>query len=183
MHSECLSVLLQLCFALESYVNAYAYHLLKEKDFLGLIRKGNDATAELLFEAIDKLSTLSKWETLGRLNHKAGFDTAKGPFQDLKVLFRFRDDMVHDKVREYSDDFASKRYGGKLPDPTFGFLDLRHAIYGADTYWMMIAEIHRLTSQPREAFHRHYNLTPWFSPDAERHARDMARQYSSVQDA
>lgn len=182
LHSECLSVLLQVCFALESYVNAYAYYLLKEKDFLGLVRKGNDATAELLFEAIDRLSTPSKWETLGRLNHTVGFDTAKAPFQDLKVLFYFRNDIVHDKVREYSDDVAAKRYGGKLPDPTFGFLDLRHVVYAADTYWMMILEIHRLTSEPRDIFHRHYNLAPWFSPDTERHIRDIARQYCAVQD-
>jgi hypothetical protein len=184
LHSECLSVLLNVCFALESYINSYAYHLLQEKDFLGLLRATNDVTAELLFNAIDRLSTQEKWQTMGRLRDPQGFDGSKSPFQDLRILFNFRNDMVHDRVREYSDNFAKKRYNGKLPDPAFGFLDLRHAIYGAETYWNMVLEIHRLTSQPREDFHRHYNLSPWYSTgDAtEARARDISRRYSAAQD-
>ncbi len=109
LHSECLSVLLNCCFALESYVNSLGYHLLVEKDFLGLFRAGHDATAEILIEAIEKMSTIAKWETMGKLKNGDGLDKSRSPFQDLKILFNFRNDMVHDKVSDYSDEREKKR--------------------------------------------------------------------------
>jgi hypothetical protein len=180
LHSECLSVLLNCCFALESYVNSLGYHLLQENDFLGLFRAGHDATAEVLIEAIEKMSTLSKWETLGKLKKGKGFDKSKNPYQDLKILFRFRDDMVHDKVADYSDEREKKRYNNKLPDPAFGFLDLRHIIYAADTYWGMISEIHTLIGIGMKEFHRHYNLKPWFTDDFEKEVRKTSGFYVQV---
>lgn len=124
LHSECLSVILTCCFALESYINSLSYHLLRESDFLGLFRGGYDATAEVLTDAIERMSTLTKWETMGKLKKGKGFDRSKSPFQDLKILFNFRNDIVHDKVAGYSNDREDKRYNKKLPDPVFGFLTL-----------------------------------------------------------
>jgi len=55
LHSECLSVILNCCFALESYVNSLGYYVLQEKDFLSLFREGHEATAEVLIDAIEKI--------------------------------------------------------------------------------------------------------------------------------
>lgn len=183
LHSECLSVLLQTCFTLESYINSLGYHLLKEKDLLGLVGGGHAATAEILFDSIDKMSTILKWKTIGTINRTSGFDPARAPFQDLEILFRFRNDVVHDKVREYSEDLVARRYGRKLPDPVFGFLDLSHAVYAADTYWTMIVEVHRLVSVPIASFHRHYNLKPWSSADMEKAVRREAAEHAKHQRA
>lgn len=159
LHSKSLSVILNCCFCLESYINSLAYHLFHEADFLGLIRSGHDISAEILMEAIDKMSTMSKWEAVGRLQKGCSFDKSKSPFQDFKSLFNFRNDVVHDKAIEYEDDRPRKRYGGKLPDPVLGFLDISHAIFAARTYWGMVCEIHRIISLYMKSFHRHYNLS------------------------
>jgi hypothetical protein len=180
LHTECLAVILNTCLTLESYVNSLAFHMLKEKDFLGLIREGHDASAELLYDAIDRLSTPKKWEELARFGRARGFDPSKAPFQDLTILFRFRNDVVHDKVREYSDEVVAKRYGGKLTDPTLGFLDLNHVIYGADTYSALITEIHELTGVPSRDFLRHYNVMPWFSEEQQHEARELGRAYARL---
>lgn len=180
LHSECLSVLLNCCFALESYVNSLGYHLLQEKDYLGLFRAGHDATAEVLIDAIEKMSTLTKWETIGNLKKGKGFDRSKSPFQDLRILFNFRNDIVHDKVADYSDDRDVKRYNKKLPDPVFGFLTLRHVIFAADTYWGMISEIHHILGTDMKEFHRHYNLKPWFNDDFEKEVRNASASYARV---
>jgi hypothetical protein len=180
LHSECLSVLLNCCFALESYVNSLGYHLLQEKDFLGLFHAGHEATAEVLIDAIEKMSTLTKWETIGKLKKGKGFDRSKSPFQDLKILFNFRNDIVHDKVADYSDDREDKRYNKKLPDPVFGFLTLRHVVFAADTYWGMISEIHTILGTDMKEFHRHYNLKPWFTTDFEQEVRKASASYVKV---
>ena len=180
LHSEVLTVILHACFALESYINSLGYHLIKEKDILGLVAHSTTSTADTFFEAIDRMSTLSKWETLGRLKSNQGFDSARPPFQDLKILFRFRDDHVHDKVVEYGDDRAGKRYGGKFPDPVAGILHLSHAVYACDCYWNMVTEIHNLIGFSREDFHRHYNLSPWFSKEFEREVRKTAEEYQKT---
>jgi hypothetical protein len=157
LHSECLSLILNTCFALESYINSLGYHLHQVVD--------------------KKMSTLGKWEKLGKLQEGKGFDTSKNPFQDLKILFRFRNDMVHDKVVDYSDEREKRKYNNKLPDPVFGFLDLRHVIYAADTYWSMITEIHRLIGIKMSEFHRHYNLKPWFDVNFEKKVREASNLY------
>lgn len=128
LHAKSLSVVLNCCFCMESYINSLAFHLFQEKDFLGLIRDGHDVTAEILLDAIDKMSTQSKWETIGKLKTGSSFDKSKSPFQDFKALFNFRNDVVHDKTVDYKEDRPRQRYSGKLPDPVFGFLDLSHGI-------------------------------------------------------
>ena len=124
------------------------------------------------------MSTTLKWETLGKLSKEGKFDKSKSPFQDLKVLFNYRNDIVHDKVSEYSVERASKRYNNKLPDPVFGFLDLGHVIYAADTYWGMVSEIHAILGTQMDDFHRHYNLQPWFDPAFEVRVRDASSAYA-----
>jgi hypothetical protein len=180
LHSESLSVLLNSCFALESYINSLGYYLLRQKDILGLFNSGHDATAEVLVDAIEKMSTLTKWATLGKLNKGKGFDMSKSPFQDLKILFNFRNDIVHDKVADYSNDREGRRYNKKLPDPVFGFLTLRHVVFAADTYWGMIFEIHKLIGYDMNEFHRHYNLKPWFNDDFEERVRKVSTSYANI---
>ena len=161
------------CFSLESYVNSFAYFLIKESDFLGLSKSGRKSSAEAVLDAIDRLSTREKWETIGKMGSAVGFDRSRTPFQD----FRFRDDNVHDKAIPYSEDRAAKRYNKKFPDPVFGSLDLGHALFAADVYWNMVQEIHRLTGVDAEVFHRHYNLKPWFDDENRRSLQELAVRY------
>ncbi len=182
LHSECLSVLLNSCFALESYINSLGYRLLQDKRLSSLFHTGHNATAAVDMDAIEKMSPLTKWETMGRLKGGKGFDKSKRPFQDLKTLFRFRDDIVHDKVADYSDDRQIKRYNKKLPDPVFGFLTLHHAIFAADTYWGMVTEIHNILSIDMKKFHRHYNLKPWFDSTFEQEVRKASALYLKAAD-
>ncbi len=177
LHSEALSTILSCCFCLESYVNSLAYFLFEETDFLGLIKDGHKVSAELVLEAIERMTTRKKWETVGRLRGGPGLDRARAPFQDFQILFNFRDDHVHDKVVDYSDNRATKRYNGKLPDPVTGLLDLGHALYCAQTYWDMVHEIHKLIGVDEKAFHRHYNLSPWVNDDHRRELEDLAAHY------
>jgi len=177
LHSECLSVTLICCFALESYVNTLGYHLLQEKDFLGLFQAGHEATAEVLIDAIEKMSTLTKWETIGKLKKGKGFDRSISPFQDIKTLFNYRNDIAHDKVVNHTDDRENKRYNKKLPDPVFGYLTLRHVIFAADTYWGMIYAIHNILDTDMNEFHRHYNLKPWFNDNFEQEVRNTSELY------
>ena len=121
-----------------------------------------------------------KWETVGKLKKGSGFDRSVSPYQDFKYLFNFRNDLVHDKVVDYKTDRARNRYGGHLPDPVFGMLELEHALYAADTYWAMVEQVHRLTGYPRAAFHRHYNLSPWFNDEFKAALMDAATQYKHI---
>lgn len=180
LSSESLTVILNCCFTLESYVNSLGFYLFKEKDYLGLLRGGHESTAELLFDAIEKMSTIAKWETLGKLKKGHQFDRSKSPFQDLKILFNFRNDIVHDKVVNYSDDRVTKRYNNKLLDPIFGFLTLNHVIYAVDTYWGIIIEIHNILGTNMKDFHKHYNLKPWFDNNFEDRVRKASQAYESV---
>lgn len=177
LHSQSLSTILSCCFCLESYVNSLAYFLFKETDFLGLIKDGHKVSADLLIEAIEGMSARKKWETVGRLRDGTGLDRSRTPFQDFIIIFNFRDDHVHDKVVDCSDDRPRKRYNGKLPDPVTGFLDLGHALYGAQTYWNMVLEIHRLVSIDKQTFHRHYNLAPWVDDAHRQELERLAEQY------
>lgn len=178
LHSECLSVILTCCFALESYINSLGYHLLREVDFLGLVRGGHEATAEVLVDAIERMSTLMKWETIGKLKKGKGFDRSKSPFQDLKILFNYRNDMVHDKAVSYTDEREERRYNKKLPDPVSGFLTIHHVIFAADAYWGMVSEIHDILGTDMKEFHRHYNLKPWFSEGFEQQVREADAVYA-----
>lgn len=180
LYAKSLSVVLNCCFCIESYINSLAFHLFQETDFLGLIRDGHDVTAEILIEAIDKMSTQSKWETIGKLKKGVSFDKSKNPFQDFRALFNFRNDVVHDKTVEYKEDRPRHRYGGKLPDPVLGFLDLSHALFAANTYWNMVKEVHRLIGLDIESYHRHYNLSPWLSDEFRSELERTAEQYRQI---
>jgi len=177
LYGQALSTVLMCCFSLESYVNSFAYFLIKESDFLGLSKSGRESSAEAVLDAIDRLSTREKWETIGKMGSAIGFDRSRTPFQDFRSLFNFRDDNVHDKAIPYSEDRAAKRYNKKFPDPVFGSLDLGHALFAADVYWNMVQEIHRLTGVDAEVFHRHYNLRPWFDDENRRSLQELAVRY------
>lgn len=174
IHSQTLTTILLSCFLLESYINSLAHFLLEEEDLLGLVRDGRKSSAEVLFEAIERMKVREKWGAVARLTDGRKFDMAKKPWQDFDVLFKFRDDHVHDKVQAYAK-FGKERYGGKLPDKLAGLLTLRHALFAADTYWAMVETVHRLLGVPMEQFHRHYDLSPW--PEDPSRLRMLADQY------
>lgn len=180
LHSFVLTVTLTSCFCLESYVNALAFRLFRENDFLGLLRKGHDATADILIDAIDRMSTTAKWETLGKLREGNSFDRSVSPFQDLRNLFNFRNDLVHDKFVPYNKDRMRNRYGNQLPDPVMGVLELEHAVYAAETYWAMVEEVHRLTGYARPDFHQHYNLSPWHDDAFRKELERVSIEYKKI---
>lgn len=180
LHSETLSVILTSCFTLESYINSLGFFLLRERDIIGLVRNSTSTAAEAFLEAIDRMSTLTKWQTIASLKSDSGFDTGASPFQDLKILFRFRDDHVHDKVVDWGSERGKKRYNDKLPSPFGEVLDLSHAVFACDTYWGMILKVHELVGVPVSDFHRHYNLKPWFDDDFESQVRQSANEYETV---
>jgi hypothetical protein len=180
LHSETLGVILTSCFTLESYINSLGFFLLRERDIIGLVRNSTATAAEAFLEAIDRMSTLTKWQTIASLKSDSGFETGAPPFQDLKILFRFRDDHVHDKVVDWGSERAKKRYNDKLPDPFGEFLDLSHAVFACDTYWGMILKVHELVGVPAPDFHRHYNLRPWFDDEFEKQVRLTADEYEAV---
>jgi len=177
LHSQALSTILMCCFCLESYVNSLAYFIYHESDFLGLIRNGHKTAAEVLIEAIDRMSTRDKWQTIGKLGNASGFDTSRSPFQDFNILFRFRNDHVHDKVVDYNKDRAKKQYNGRFPDPMLGILDLGHALYAAQTYWDMVRVVHQLTGIDINSFHGHYNLSPWLDVGQKEQFESLAKLY------
>jgi len=180
-HAQALSIVLLSCFTLEAYINSFVHFLLNEHDFLGLIRGGRKYSADVLYEAIERLSPRDKWNKVRRLTDGKEFDGSRSPWQDFKILFNFRDDHVHDKVVPYSQDRAKKRYGDKLPDPIGGILDLGHALYAATTYWEMVTEIHALSAVPAQDFHRHYDPSPWPFPSFQKEAAALATRYRAAQ--
>jgi hypothetical protein len=165
LHSQSLTTILLSCFTLESYINNLAYFLISEADLLGLIKLGHKTSAELVLDAIDRMSSREKWAQVSRLGNSAGLDKSRYPAQDFGYLFNFRDDLVHDKVAPYSDERAKKRYNARFPDPVFAQLSLKHASYAATVYWDMAQEMHRVLGVPASEFHRHYNLSPWRNED------------------
>ena len=175
IHSQALSTILLCCFTLESYINSLAHFLVIERDVLNLARNGDDAVAR--FDEIERLSVREKWECVAGLVQGQTFDKARSPWQDFDILFKFRDDHVHDKVVPHWVDRATKRYNNRLPDPVGGLLDIKHAYFSARTYWSMIAAIHDLIGIPVGEFQRHYNLSPWpsaYSPEA---IKQLAERY------
>jgi hypothetical protein len=176
---QALSTVLMSCFCLESYVNTFAYFLIKETDFLGLFKSGRESSAEVLLDAIDRLKPSRKWETIGKMGGTAGFDRSRKPFQDFTYLFKFRDDIVHDKVLPYDADLAAS-YNKKFPAHGSGFLDLGHALFAADVYWNMVQEIHSLTGVDPKTFHRHYNLMPWFDDEDRQSLHELAGRYRAI---
>jgi hypothetical protein len=180
LHSQALQVVLTSCFALESYINSLAYYLFKQEDYLGLIRDGHETTADILLTSIDNMRVMEKWEALGKFNTGNSFDKSQAPFQNCKIIFNFRNDIVHDKVINYSDKRVTKRYNSLLPDPVFGMLDLAHANFAANTYWEMIIEIHALLNYDMKKFHRNYNLMPWFDKTHCKKIENVADNYKKL---
>jgi hypothetical protein len=164
LHTQVLSVLLNTCFCLEAYINSLVFFL-AERKYPGLHPA-----------ALAKMGTLQKWEAVGKLGGSS-FDTSRTPFQAFKILFRFRDDHVHNKVVPLSKDLGARRYGGRFPDPVVGFLDLGHALQGGEIYWSMITEVHQLLSVPTQEFQRHYDLTPWGGEQRRRTLQRLADGY------
>ncbi len=171
------TTVLMCCFCLESYINSLAYFLFKEADLLGLIRAGRAMSADVLLDAIEQMTVREKWRTVGRLGSSEGFAAGQPPFQDFSILFKFRDDVVHDKVVEMGEDRA-RRYNNKLADPVFGRFHLGHALFGARTYWGMVVEVHRLLGVDMASFHRHYNLKPWSDEEERAVLEGLADRYS-----
>lgn len=170
------TTVLMCCFCLESYINSLAYFLFKEADLLGLVRGGHHNSADVMLEAINQMSVREKWRTVGKLQNKTGFDTSRPPYQDFRILFLFRDDVVHDKVIDLDPNRAG-RYNNKLPDPVLEQCDLGHGLFAAQTYWNMVVEVHRLLDVEMSKFHKHYNLKPW-SDDSERDTlQALAKKY------
>ena len=180
IHSLALTSVLLSCFCLESYVNTLAYSLFKEVDLLGLVQTGNKNSAEVLINAVARMSIRDKWRTIGRLKDERGFDSSRPPFQDFQILFRFRDDQVHDKVVEWAE--SSKQYNGKFPEDGMGLsLDLGHALFAADTYWGMVQEVHRLTTVPQTDFQgQFFNVSPWQDESRRNELARTARKYSET---
>jgi hypothetical protein len=158
IHTLSLSAILLSCFCLESYSNTLADFLSQNADF-------------------PRMRIREKWKTLGTLRNAKGFDQSRPPFQDFHILFRFRDDHVHDKVIAWGSENAKNPYNGKLPVAAFGPLDLGHALWAAETYWGMVQEVHRLTAVPETDFHRHYNLRPWLDEGHHEELRRIATAY------
>lgn len=177
IHGQALTTILMCCFTLEAYINALARYLLSEHDLLGLIRDGRRTSADVLFEAIERMSVRDKWSAVSRFGKGQGFDRSRGPWQEFDVLFKFRDDHVHDKVTPYAADRATKRYHNHFPDPLGGLLDLGHALFASTTYWDMVTHVHDLVGVPKEAFQRHYNLAPWTDRDALRDLQETTKRY------
>jgi len=180
LHGQSMQVVLTSCFVLESYINSLSYFLFKQEDYLGLIRAGHETTADIILTSIDKMNALEKWDSLGRFNTGNSFDKSRAPFQNCKIIFNFRNDIVHDKVTEYSNDRAAKNYNNLLPDPVIGMLDLTHANFAAQTYWDMIIEIHKLLNCDIQKFHRHYNLMPWYDQDHQKNSQKLGAKYKKL---
>ena len=162
-------------FVMESYINSLAHYVEDRPDLLGLTGKAKEYAAGLLFKDIEKSSTREKWDKVASLSKGEGFEKGRVPFQDMNIVFNFRNDWVHDKLITFSDDSSDdssdeeawpaqdrlkKRYGEKLP-PFPGFANLRHGLFAAQTYWGMALEVLKLLEISREDFHRHYDLSPW----------------------
>jgi hypothetical protein len=95
LHNQALPTVLTCWFILESYINTLASSSLPER----------------ALEAFNRISrTLDKWSAFAKVNHGVGFDRSQSPFQDFKILFRFRDDCVHDKLIELSNDRQVSHY-------------------------------------------------------------------------
>jgi hypothetical protein len=161
-HAFSLSVILNSCFTLEAYINALSYYLLYEPNSEGkmLLPRTGDLD-NIDYDEFERKSPYYKWYRVSKLTGGDGFDKGVSPWSDFEILFKFRNDHVHAKVRNYSADYHLVQYSGKLPDPLSGSLDIGHAIYAAEVYWNMIQEIHKLLSISSVEFHRHYNLMPW----------------------
>ena len=179
LHNQALSTVLMCCFCLESYVNNLAFHLFQEQDYLGLNSSGKGGSYDIIVGAIEKMSVRDKWARLGEMSG-GSFDRSRFPFQDFSYLFNFRNDVVHDKVIAIGSDRASRRYNGKFPDPASGLLTLSHAVYAGDVYWGMVTEVVRILDLDEEAFHKHYNLTPWHSDEHRSTLAGVAQRYSAL---
>lgn len=176
IHNQCLTTILSTCFTLESYINSFAYYLSKQHGPKGRL----NGTKLPYSEEFKNLSTVNKWIKVVKISTGIDYqtDAVDNPFGDLNILFKFRNDHVHDKVVSMSNDKSSSRYNGKLPDPVFGLLDIYHVLFAVDTYWYLIKWVHRQIGVSQEEFHMHYNLSPWISSEMEKEIRNIAATYN-----
>ena len=172
LHSRSLSTILTCCFVIESYANSYAHYLLSESE----ITEEHRQKLESSFGHGEKTRTTDKWAILSSIGGP-GFERGRSPFQDLVILFHFRDDLVHDKPVQWSLDRAQARYCGRLADPVLGLLTLSDALFGAEVYWALVLELHRSTGVGAEEFHRHYNVQPWFDEERRQGLRELAKRH------
>lgn len=177
IHSLALTSVLFSCVCLEAYVNTLAYFLVNELDLLGLIKTGNKHSATVFVDAVAGMSIRDKWLTIARLKDERGFDRSCPPFQDFQILFKFRDDQVHNKVVEWGSPKSSRPYNGKLPEDVIPPLDMGHALFAADTYWGMVQEVHRLTKVPQPVFQEHWNVSPWKEESRRKKMAQTAAKY------
>ncbi|MFP7442665.1 hypothetical protein SFC50_03090 [Bacillus infantis] len=175
IHNQCLTTILSTTFSLESYINSFAYYLSKHcGPKWKIINPYN--------EEFKKLSTVNKWIKVVKIStgKKYKSNAAGDPFGDLNLLFRFRNDHVHDRVVSMSNDKSLSRYNGRLPDPVLGLLDIYHVLFAVDTYWYLIKWVHRQIGVSLQDFHMHYNLSPWINSEMEKEIRDIAATYNRL---
>ncbi|EKF9373098.1 hypothetical protein BVJ60_17785 [Vibrio cholerae] len=179
LNSECMLFIVNCCFALESYINTLAHYLLDTKNLANVKSDTDNDVLPFFMEAFDKQSTVAKWEFIGKLKGSK-FDKSKPPFQDLKVLFSFRNDMAHDKVNDFNVD-VPKKYNNKLPNFMSNLLSLEHALFAAQTFQDLVKELKVLLGDVIDEFQKHYNLSPWFNDEVEKQAKSVVKQLKSVQ--
>jgi hypothetical protein len=176
LHSQALSTVLMCCFCLESYINSFAYFLIKDADFLGLAKSGRESSVEAVLDAIDRSSTREKWETIGKMGSTIGFDRSRTPFQDFRSLFNFRDDNARQSY-PLQRGSSSQTLQQEISRSCFRFPRPGSPLFAADIYWNMVQEIHRLTGVDAGVFHRHYNLKLWFDEGNRRSLHNLAARY------
>lgn len=178
LNSECMLFIVNCCFTLESYINTLAHYLLSTKNMANTKSEIDNGVFPFLMKAFDKQSTVDKWSFIGKLDGKQ-FDRSRSPFQDLQVLFHFRNDMAHDKVNDFKIE-TPKKYNNKLPNFMSEFLTLEHVMFAAFTYQSLISELKNLLGVVVDEFHRDYNLSPWFNSEIEQQAKLIAEKLSSM---
>lgn len=179
LNSECMLFIVNCCFTLESYINTLAHYLLDTKNLANVKSDTDNGVLPFFMHAFDKQSTVAKWEFIGKLKGN-DFDKSKPPFQDLKVLFSFRNDMAHDKVNDFNID-APKKYNNKLPNFMADLLSLEHALFAAQVFQDLIKELKVLLGEVIDEFQKHYNLSPWFNDEVEKKAASIVKQLKSVE--
>lgn len=178
LNSECMLFIVNCCFTLESYINTLAHYLFDTKNLANVKSDTENGVMPFFMEAFDKQSTVAKWEFIGKLKgHK--FDKSKPPFQDLKVLFSFRNDMAHDKVNDFNVE-VPKKYNNKLPNFMSDLLILEHALFAAQVFQDLVKELKILLGDVIEEFQKHYNLSPWFNEEIEKQAISVVKELKSI---
>ena len=62
--------------------------------------------------SIDKLSPSEKWSIGTELCNSQGINTSKQPYEELKTLFRLRNNLAHNKSKEFHMDNITQQQSG-----------------------------------------------------------------------